>query len=445
MNPELNSQFLDKIQVVKSEGCEIVGIRDLGLNKDAKFSKSPQALMDVASGGGDVEEDHAPPTAMDLIDPTRNKQENLKILQDIYGIANVITIKGEEIFIRYKTLGEAQAHSEELSKREEVLRVVGKGGKKKHILFQYKDDIKIYSTNVDGKNESDKQFFGIILTPDNVKVIRAKHEADQEKINEQKRKNDEAIRFLESKNLKFQAQLNHEGNFEYLVTVGEVGEGDGSTILKNELGRKMGTFSIKGQYNNDKVLIPLDEEGRIIYGNKNEYDYESIHIKKFAIILTQKNVKALELLEDDQLSLLRIEAPALAPAVVAAPVARPTASPAAATPAAPAARPTASPAAAATPYHPAPDATAAPAAPSRADQPNHQEILKQKILGGVVLGAVGVGGVLLCASAMGVCIASTPVIGTAVAVGAVSVAIGAVIAAEPIGQHFASISSSRSP
>ena len=79
---------------------------------------------------------------------------------------------------------------------------------------------------------------------------------------------------------------------------------------------------------------------------------------------------------------------------------------------------------------PAPRAPAPAAAPP-ADAPNQGEILKQKIIGGAVLGAVGFGGVLLCASALGIGIVSAPVIGTAIGVGAVGIVVGVVVS-DPI-------------
>lgn len=463
MNPKLNSQFLDKIKVVKSESCEIVDISDPGLDKDATFYKSPQAPIAVASGGGGGVEDSAPtPTPAPAPAPalTPVVQENLRILQGIYGNANVVPIAREEnFFIRFKTQAEAEAHSKELSERKEEFKIVGSRGNK-YVNFQYEDGGKIHTIAIEGKNESDKQFFGIILTPENVKAIQGKQKADIKIINEKKRKKEEAMRFLESKNLKFQAQLNHEGNFEYFVIVGEVGEGVVSTSLKKQLDGKMGTFSIKGRSGDNKALVPLNADGKIIYDANRKYDYNSEDIKKFAIILTQENVEALKKLGDDQLSLLRIEAPAPAPvpAPAPAPPPAPARSPAAppATPApaqppadpppptaappppAPAARPSATPAPPWVASAPAAAPASAPAAappPPALSNPIQEEILRQKILGGVVGGFVGVGGVLLCASALGVGIVSAPVIGTAIVVGVIGAGIGGALA-KPIAQNF---------
>jgi len=161
--------------------------------------------------------------------------------------------------------------------------------------------------------------------------------------------------------------------------VGEVGEGVVSTSLKTQLDAKMGTFSIKGGLGDNKVLVPLNADGKIIRDEKNCYDYSSREIKKFAIILTQENVEALKKLGDDQLSLLRIEAPAPpAPAPTPAPApARPTAAP----PPAPAPPPAH---ASALPTPPAPAPAHPPVAPALSD-PTQEEILRQKILGGVVV------------------------------------------------------------
>ena len=127
MNPELNSQFLGKIKVVERGSCNMVDIIDASLNKDAKFSKSPQATMAVASGGGGGADTPASASAL-----TVDAQTNLKILQGIYGKANVVTITGEEnFFIRFQTRVKAEAHSEELSRREETFKIVGsRGGEK---------------------------------------------------------------------------------------------------------------------------------------------------------------------------------------------------------------------------------------------------------------------------------------------------------------------------
>jgi len=271
------------------------------------------------------------------------------------------------------------------------------GGGKKYVNFQYEDGGYIHANNVDGKNESDKKFFGIILTPENVKAIQGKQQADLEIINEKRRKNEEAIEDLNSKNLKFQLGFDSQGNYEYFVIVGEVGEEVVSTSLKTQLDAKMETFFIKGGSGN-KVPVPLNGDGKIIYDADKKYDYNSKDIKKFAIILTQKNVEELKKLGDDQLSLLRLEPPA----------------------------------------PPAP----APAQLTPALANDQGEILKQKILGGIAGGVIGVGGVLLCASALGVGIVSAPVIGAVIGVGVAGAVVGSVVS-KPIAEAIAGRSSQR--
>jgi hypothetical protein len=64
-------------------------------------------------------------------------------------------------------------------------------------------------------------------------------------------------------------------------------------------------------------------------------------------------------------------------------------------------------------------------------------------VGGIAGGVVGVGGVLLCASALGVGIVSAPVIGAVIGVGVAGVVIGCVVA-EPIAKAISEHSSQRS-
>jgi hypothetical protein len=237
---------------------------------------------------------------------------------------------------------------------------------------------------------------------------------------------------LEKKGLKVRHNVKLNGELEFFVTLqDELGGCDVQQVQKS-LEDKMESFLIKGQSENNKVLVPLNADGDIIYSStefsdgakKNPtYDYSSPSIRKFAIILTQNNADKLLTLNEDQINLLKTEDALPHPAPVAAPAPAPRA---------------------AAPLAPAPRAAAPPAvAPAPADAQNHGEILKQKIIGGAVLGAVGVGGVLLCASALGVGIVSAPVIGTAIGVGVAGALVGSVVA-KPIADSITSCLSKKS-
>ncbi len=414
MNPQLNSQFLDKIQVVKNGSCEIVDIGNPSLNQDAKFSKSPEAIMAVASGeGGAGAEFTAPaPAVAGFVDTEaeKEKQKNLQTLQDIYVSSNVVFINSDRnFFIRYKTRKEAEDQSEELFQREGEFKIAGGSGEKKYVNFQYRGDSKIHNLDQAGKTESDKEFFGIILTQDDVKKIQAKCEKDLKDFQESEEKKRELLKGLKEKGLEVRHNQKLNGELEFFVTLQEGLGGVDVQGVKASLEAKMKEFSIKGVGGNNKVLVPLNADGNIIYSStefsdvakKNPtYDYSSSSIRKFAIILTQNNARELLTLNypDEQIQLLKMEEARMEEAL--------------------------------TPR----DAAHAPA-----DAQNHGEILKQRIIGGVAGGVVGVGVTLLCASALGIGIVSAPVIGTAIVVGGAGILVGSIVA-EPIASAIKSCS-----
>jgi hypothetical protein len=521
--------------------------------------------MADASGGGGGVEDSAPALSPDAHGLNDAQQENLRILQDIYGNANVTTVTGEKnFFIRFRTQNEAENYSEELFKRDVEFKIAGSNGKK-NFLIQFEDGGTIHDNRYAHEDKGSPKFFGIILIPEDVIKIKEKRDKDLSDFQKSEDKKTELLRGLGEKGLKVMPNLNDSDELEFFVTLQDGFEGVDVQKVKNELESKMHNFSIKGGSGN-KVLVPLDADGLIIRDEQNFYDYNSRDIKKFAIILTQENVEELSGLPNDQLSLLRIEAPAPAPApapdlppapapafvipvplsdasaaaltdarlaaslavdpppvahapdlqpapaplavdpppfapapalpqapapapaeapapalVAPAPAPAPAEAPASIPPTpAPAEAPAPAPAEAPAPAHPPARPTAAPASipptparpatapvqlgapptfalltkpelappdsapstPRSATRPapakpssaqtapinDQEEILKQKILGGVVGGVVGVGGVLLCASALGVGIVSAPVIGAVIGVGVAGAVIGSVVA-----------------
>ena len=432
MNPKLNSQFLDKIQVVKSGSCKIVDISDESLSKEATFSKSPEAAIAVASGAVGAGVAFSDSVS---IDPKieQDNANNLKILGNIYGKANVITITGERnFFIRFSTKQGAEAFSLELFGRQGDFKIMNDRSKQKHVHIQYADCGKIFFNHEENKSDSDASFFGVILTPENVKKIQAKHEKDLSDFQEREEEKTKLLQALKDKGLEIRPSQKSNGELEFFVTLQDGLGGVDVKQVQKSLEDKMESFLIKGQSENNKVLVPLNADGDIIYSStefsdgakKNPtYDYSSPSIRKFAIILTQNNADKLLTLNEDQINLLKTEDALPHPAPVAAPAPAPRA---------------------AAPLAPAPRAAAPPAvAPAPADAQNHGEILKQKIIGGAVLGAVGVGGVLLCASALGVGIVSAPVIGTAIGVGVAGALVGSVVA-KPIADSITSCLSKKS-
>lgn len=151
----------------------------------------------------------------------------------------------------------------------------------------------------------------------------------------------------------------------------------------------MQNFPIKGSEGNSKVLVPLDMQNQIIYDPNDRYDYDSLKITKFAIILTEANISELSKMQEEQIKMLIEEKND-----ITKPVGEENPS-------------------------------------SKAPQNNNLEYA-----GLVIGGLTGVATVAVCATALGVGIVSTPVIATALGVGLVGAGIGYAVA-RPIAESFA--------
>lgn len=170
MNPKLNSQFLDKVKVVKSRGCEIVDVSDLSLDKDGKFFKVPELKGASASS----KESGADKTEVSLDVKTRIVK-NKATLQQIYGHGRVFQIEqSEEFFVKFSSRADATSHSQELFSRQDEYKIKNAKSEPKHICFKYRNSSNIVSKHVDDKTDANVECFGIIFTDDNIDKIRKK-------------------------------------------------------------------------------------------------------------------------------------------------------------------------------------------------------------------------------------------------------------------------------
>ena len=191
-------------------------------------------------------------------------------------------------------------------------------------------------------------------------------------------------------------------------------------------------FNIQEAVYGGKKFINFSYRGNELIMGEHEHSKSDEDVEFFGIILTPDDIK-----------FFQIEVAPAPPAPAAAPVLV-AAAPRAHAPAPPAHAP-APRAHAAAPPAPAPRAPVPPPPAPPADAPaqNEGESFNQKIIGVAVGGAIGVGGVLLCASALGVGIVSAPVIGTAIVVGGAGILVGSIVA-KPIADSIANCSSKNS-
>ena len=167
-------------------------------------------------------------------------------------------------------------------------------------------------------------------------------------------------------------------------------------------------FNIQEAVYGGKKFINFSYRGNELIMGEHEHSKSDEDVEFFGIILTPDDIK-----------FFQIEVAPAPPAPAAAHAAAPPA--------------------------PAPRAPVPPPPAPPADAPaqNEGESFNQKIIGVAVGGAIGVGGVLLCASALGVGIVSAPVIGTAIVVGGAGILVGSIVA-KPIADSIASCLSKRS-
>jgi hypothetical protein len=384
MNPKLNPQFLDKVKVVKSRGCEIVDLSDSSLNKDGKFFKVPE----LKGASAPSKESGAKETGVSLEVKTRIAK-NKATLQQIYGHGRVFQIEqSEEFFVTFLSREDANSHSQELFSRQDGYKIQNLQSQAKHICFQYRNSSNIVNNHDHDKTDADVECFGIIFTNDNIDKIRKKKEDDDKRAIEKKDKINKNLAILKDKALKHFHFLNGEDVVDYYVVVAEVKDVSQIQELKKSTEERLQNFPIKGSEGSSKVLVPLDMKNQIIYGPNDRYDYDSHNITKFAIILTEANISELSNMQEEQIKMLIEEKND-----ITKPVGEENPS-------------------------------------SKAPQNNNLEYA-----GLVIGGLTGVATVTVCATALGVGIVSTPVIVTALGVGLVGAGIGFALA-KPIAESL---------